>query len=295
MARIEAICSYNANPLTLVGRDLLAYHYLMAGISGTGRGEITALTARGRRLLTVQDVSRALKIDSPHAAKRLARWERAGWLRRARRNLYIPVPIDAENPATWSEDALYLADAVWAPCYFTGWTTANHWGLTEQVFRTTVVKTTGRVRRTRERILDHDYLLSHVPEKHIHWGMSVEWREDRRVNLADPARTVIDILDDPRLSGGIRNVADVLAAYIDEHDPRCLLEYGDRLGNATVFKRLGYLMSALELGPADVIDECRQRLASGISLLDPTATPQGDRQSEWGLRVNVRLDHVGAS
>jgi predicted transcriptional regulator of viral defense system len=267
----------------------------MAGISGTGRTELAALTARGRRLLAVDDVAEALGIDRARAAKRLARWEREGWLRRARRNLYIPVPVDAENPATWSEDALYIADAVWSPCFFTGWTSANHWGLTDQVFRTIVVKTAGRVRRSRERILDHDYLLVHVSERHLAWGTSVEWREDRRIRLADPARTVIDVLDDPRLSGGIRNAADFLSVYLEEHEPRRLIEYGERLGNATVFKRLGYIMSAMNLGSAGSVEECRRRLPSGISLLDPTGPTGGPRVSEWGLRVNVRLEPIGAS
>jgi predicted transcriptional regulator of viral defense system len=267
----------------------------MAGISGTGRTELTSITARGRRLLSVEDVVRSLGIDRASAGKRLARWEQEGWLRRARRNLYIPVPVDAENPAAWSEGVLYIADAVWAPCYFTGWTSANHWSLTEQVFRTAIAKTVRRVRRSHERILDHDILLSHISEPHLTWGMAVEWREDRRIRMADPSRTVVDVLDDPRLSGGIRNAADFLSVYVEEHDPNQLIEYAERLGNATVFKRLGYIMSVLEIGPAEIVDECRRRLSSGISLLDTTALPLGDRSNEWGLRVNVQLEHIGAS
>lgn len=266
----------------------------MAGISGTGRAELASLTARGRRLLSVEDVAHALRLDRPRAGKRLARWEREGWLRRVRRNLYIPVPVDAENPGAWSEDALYVADAVWAPCYFTGWTAANHWGLTEQVFRTTILKTARRVRRSKERLLDHEYMLVHVLERHLEWGMAVEWREERRLRMADPARTVIDVLDDPRLSGGIRNAADFLSAYVDEHDLDALIAYGARLGNATVFKRLGYVLSALDLSSGKFLDECRGRIASGISLLDPSAPASGKRLNEWGLRINVLLGPVDA-
>lgn len=267
----------------------------MAGISATGRAELASITSRGRRLLTVEDVVSSLDIDRSSAAKRLARWEKEGWLRRARRNLYIPVPVDAENPEAWSEDVLYIADAVWSPCYFTGWTSANHWGLTEQVFRTAIVKTVQRVRRSRERILDHDILLLHVREQHLTWGMTPLWREDRRIRMADPARTIVDVLDNPRLSGGIRNAADFLSTYIEEHDPQQLINYAERLGNATVLKRLGFLLSALQIGPAQVIDECRRRVSSGISLLDTTSPPRGTRNNEWGLRVNAELDQVGAS
>lgn len=266
-----------------------------AGISGSGRGELAAVTARGRRILSVADVAAALEIDRATAAKKLARWADQGWLRRVRRGLYIPVPIEAENPARWSEDPLVLADAVWAPCYFTGWTAANHWGLTEQIFRTTVLKTVRRVRGSHERLLDYDYLLAHVPEHLMEWGMHGVWRDDRRVPLADRARTVIDVLDNPSLGGGIRHCTEVLATYLSGNDWHTLVEYGDRIGNRTVFKRLGYLVEAAELGAEDLVDECRRRISAGISLLDPGAPPGGRRTGRWGLRINVTVTRLETS
>jgi predicted transcriptional regulator of viral defense system len=265
------------------------------GISGPGRSELAGVTARGRRILSVDDVAATLEIDSTTAAKKLARWANQGWLRRVRRGLYIPVPVEAENPEAWSEDPLILADAVWAPCYFTGWTAASHWGFTEQIFRTTVLKTTRRVRGTRERLLDYDFVLAHVPERFMAWGMQGVWRDDRRVQMADRARTVIDILNDPSVGGGIRHCAEVLAAYLSGNDWRTLVEYGDRIENRTVFKRLGYLAEAAELGANDLVDECRRRLSAGISLLDPGALPAGRRATDWGLRLNVTVTPMDAS
>ena len=125
------------------------------GISESGRGELTTIVGRGRRIVSVADAAAALGVDRRTAAKKLAAWAAAGWLRRVRRGLYIPVPVDAKSPGLWSEDPLVLGDAVWAPCYFAGWTAANIWGLTEQSFRTTVLKTTRRVRSAHESILDH--------------------------------------------------------------------------------------------------------------------------------------------
>jgi len=197
--------------------------------------------------------------------------------------------VDASNPAAWSEDALIVAAAVWSPCYFSGWTAANHWALTEQVFRTTVVKTTGRVRASSVRLLDHDYLLSHVSPEAIQWGIKTEWRGEVRLRIADPARTVVDILDTPRLGGGIRHAAEILGAYLDDHHPTTLVEYGDRLGNRTVFKRLGYIVEVLKLDHRDLIAACRERVSAGISMLDPAGLKDGRRVTRWGLRINVRL------
>lgn len=259
------------------------------GISRSGRGELALVVGRGRRLVSVDDVAASLEVDRVTAAKKLARWAAEGWLRRVRRGLYIPVPLDAENPALWSEDPLVLADAVWSPCYFTGWTAASYWELTEQVFQTTVLKTAARVRSARERLLEHEYLLVHVADDLVTWGLRFVWRDDRRVRMADPSRTVLDLLDAPRLGGGIRQCADVLAAYLDGHDWHPLVEYGDRLGNRTVFKRLGYLAEAAGIGDEELLEECRARISAGISLLDPDAPPRGARVSRWGIRANVRV------
>jgi predicted transcriptional regulator of viral defense system len=261
-----------------------------AGISGRGRAELVAVLASGRRFVTPADVASALGLDADAAAKRLSRWARDGWVRRVRRGLYIGVPVDASNPAGWSEDAMIVGATVWSPCYFTGWTSANHWALTEQVFRTTVLKTTIRVRSTHARLLDHDYLLAHTSADALAFGLKSEWHGESRLRFADPARTVIDILDEPRLAGGIRHAAEILGTFLDEHDPALLVDYGDRCGNRAVFKRLGYLVGALNLHAPELLNACQERISAGISALDPDGPRGGRRVTRWGLLVNVAIE-----
>jgi predicted transcriptional regulator of viral defense system len=263
------------------------------GISRAGREELTVLLGRGRRLVTVDDLVSALGAEPKDAAKKLARWAGLGWLRRVRRGLYIPVPLEAENPSLWSEDALYLADAVWTPCYFTGWTAANHWSLSEQVFRTTVVRTAQRVRSARQHLLEHEYLVSHAPMDAI-FGVTKVWRHDRQIQIADRARTVVDVLADPSIGGGVRNAVELLRAFLDEDKGDKLVEYGDRLGNRAVFKRLGFLTEPLGTHPK-LVAACRERLASGYPLLDPAGARRGRHDAKWGLRINVELDPESAS
>ena len=263
---------------------------MKAGISRSGREELAAVTSRGRRLVTVDDVVDGLRLGRTEAAKKLARWTEQGWLRRVRRGLYIPIPVDVEQPDLWSEDPLVLAHAVWSPCYFTGWTAASHWGLTEQIFRTTVVKTSRRVRDANQRLLDHDYLIGHTSDSVMGWGMRTVWRREQRVNMADESRTVVDILDDPGIGGGIRHVAEILSAYMADFGGDQLVDYAERLGNRTVFKRLGYLIEAVGIPDDDLVAACRGRISGGVSLLDPGASDTGPRIGEWGLRANVRVE-----
>ena len=119
--------------------------------------------------------------------------------------------------------------------------------------------------------------------------MKTEWRGEVRLWFADPARTVIDILDAPRLGGGIRHGAEILAAFLDDHDPAILIDYGDRLGNRVVFKRMGFILEMLGNNPRAIIDACRARVSAGISPLDPDGPEMGRTVTKWGLRLNVAL------
>jgi predicted transcriptional regulator of viral defense system len=267
----------------------------LAGISGKGRAELGRVLAPGSIFITPGNVADVLGVDAETAAKRLSRWAEDGWVRRVRRGLYISVPVDAVNPATWSEDALLVASAVWSPCYFTGWTAAHHWTLTEQVFRTTVLKTANRIRSSSVQMLDHNYLVMHVGEDKLGWGLMSEWSGRTRLRFADPSRTLVDILDAPKLGGGIRHAAEVLVAYLDGHDPATLVDYGDRLGNGAVFKRLGYLLETLDLGVPELLAACHARISKGISALDPDGPGGGPRVVRWGLRANVMVMREGAS
>lgn len=257
-----------------------------AGISRAGRTELAAVLEGGRRFVTSEQAAQALGIDPDAAAKKLARWADSGWLRRVRRGLYLAVPADAAEPAAWTEDPLVVAAQVW-PGYFTGWTAASHWSLTDQVFRTTVLKTTARVRASAVQLLNHDYLISAAGD--LSWGLKSQWHGEYRLRFADPARTVVEILDAPRIGGGIRHAAEILATYLDDHEPETLLSHAERLGNRTVLKRLGYLVEAIGLNLPDLVEQSRDRLSKGVSALDPDGPAGGMTSTRWGLRLNVRV------
>lgn len=261
----------------------------MKGISAGSRSDLARVTAHSRRFVTAGAAADVLGLPRADASQRLARWAAQGWLRRVRRGLYIPVPIDVIDPLRWNEDSLLIADELWSPCLFTGWTAANHWGLTEQVFRTTVVKTSARVRPADRSVAGHDYLLVHVPESELSWGVRTVWREERRLRFAGPARTVVDALDDPRLTGGIRFASEILLAFLDDpgESADTLVEHADRTGNGSVFKRLGYLVETLRPDLVVLIAACVERVPAGFTLLDPTAQRAGRRITRWGLVLNV--------
>jgi predicted transcriptional regulator of viral defense system len=260
-----------------------------AGISGKGRIELAAALSQTARFLTPEIVASALDIDETSAARKLSLWSKSGWVRRVRRGLYISVPVEAQNPSMWSDDALVVATEVWSPCYFSGWTAARYWSLTEQVFRPTVVKTSKRIRTSKIKFLDHDYLVSHVDPKLLEWGLKSEWVDGVRISFSDSTRTVIELLDDPSIGGGIRHTAEILSTYLDDNNPSKLIAYAQRFGNRTVFKRLGYLLEALNKDFPDAISSCHDNISEGFSNLEPGQTENGRRIPRWRLFVNTSV------
>ena len=143
--------------------------------------------------------------------------------------------------------------------------------------------------RNREPILKGtQFALRTVQESGL-FGLKTVWRGRTRVQVSDPARTVVDMLADPALAGGIRPVADVLKAFLRDHEKaiQALLDYGDRLDNGAVFKRLGFLLESEDLNHAEIVAACRKRLRSGYVKLDPSI-PVPRLVTAWGLWVPSR-------
>jgi predicted transcriptional regulator of viral defense system len=56
-----------------------------------------------------------------------------------------------------------------------------------------------------------------------------------------------------------------------------------------VFKRLGYLLEALEIDAPDLLNVCLERKSAGISALDPSIDAKGKITKRWNLRLNARV------
>lgn len=238
----------------------------------------------------MRDAARALSLSSERARRFLAHLAARGWLARIRPGLYVAVPLDASEPAEWREDPWVVAARTFAPCYIGGWSASEQWGLTDQLFRDVVVVTARPTRGRRPTIQDTTYRVKVVSTKRI-FGTRAVWRGRVRVEVSDPSRTLVDLLDDPSLGGGIRHVAEILAEwFFGEHrDERRLTEYAARLGNRSVYKRLGFLIERLALPTPDLVAECARGMSTGVVRLDPSGPPRGRRLRRWNLIVNVTV------
>ena len=235
-------------------------------------------------VIKIDHVTHVLGISRSDGAKRLARWVEQGWLHRVGRGVYVPVALDTLGAEQTLDDPWVLIPSLYEPAYIAGRTAAEHWDLTEQIFKDIIV-VTGQMIRTRHQMRHGTRIvLKHIDPMKI-FGTKSVWRRHTKVLLSDVHRTIIDMLDDPALGGGIQHVADCLRAYlkrVDRSDQK-LIEYAERLGNRAVFKRLGFLVERQSAGTT-LATLCHDRLSAGLAKLDPSL-PSPRVNSKWRLRI----------
>jgi predicted transcriptional regulator of viral defense system len=243
-------------------------------------------------LLSVDRAAEALGVSPHQAAMKLGRLERAGWLRRAQRGLYLVLPLEAKpESAPVPEDPWLLAHAVFAPCYIGGWTAAEHWGLTEQLFRSVFVVTAAPRRRQSETRLSTEFHIARAQVDQME-GTTLIWRGSQRIAASNRERTLIDGLVHPHWLGGIRHLAEILTTYREsEHFSveKLLARARDHQVPGSAMKRLGFLAERLWPRETAVTDFASQHLSTGVIRLDPAVQSRGKMNTRWGLWVNVQV------
>jgi len=255
------------------------------GIGSKEREHLAAVLNSAKGPLSADLVVQVLGIGRSSASWLLSNWTRKGWLVRLKRGVYSPVPMGSRTADIPLEDPWAVVPSLFAPCYIGGWSAAEHWGLTEQLFRTIIVISIKAVRDRKPVVQGTSFWIKTVRPEML-FGTKSLWRGSVRVDISTPTRTVLDLLDDPALGGGIRSVSDMLRTYLksDAKDLKDLIAMADRLGNRTVFKRLGFLLEQLVPEETDALTMCREHMSAGDSQLDP-ALPAEVLVSRWRLWV----------
>lgn len=260
------------------------------GINEENRRRLETLHRDTSGPFTIEEAAAILPLGRTRTRKFLAYLVSRGWLARLKHGLYTTVPLGASVPSKWREDPWVVAMAAFSPCYIGGWSACEHWGFTEQIFRDIVVVTAAAVREKSVVVQDTVFRLTHRSKDRL-FGTRVVWHDQHKIRLSDPSRTLVDILDEPALGGGIRHVAEVVVSYFgsDHRDDNQLLSYITKLGNRAVCKRLGYLLEALDVTAPGVIEQCYAMRSEGITVLDPGIDQKGRIVNRWNIRANAKL------
>jgi predicted transcriptional regulator of viral defense system len=241
----------------------------LSGIGKLDRQRLGQVVRDAKGSISVSDAAKILNVSSTDAAKLLSRWAKKGWLSRIYRGVYVTVPLESRSADMPLENAWVIAEKLFSPCYIGGWSAAENWGLTEQIFRKVMVMTTQKPRRSLCVVKGTEFLLRQIPPNAM-FGLKPVWQGQVKVSVSDPSRTMVDMLGDPTLGGGIRTVADMFTNYLKSENKNIelLLKYAKQLGNGAVFKRLGFILERFAPQESDAITKCLAVLTKGNTKLD---------------------------
>lgn len=247
---------------------------------------LASLSEKEDYIFTTQDAVDILGVEPYVAQDLLRRLVARKWVKRLERGKYMILPLESGLSGTYTQHEFLIAATFIAPYYISYWTALSYYGFTEQVARTIFVA--ARKQKRPVEVSGITFQFVRLSESKF-FGFVQEWIEDKQVNIASREKTLVDCLDLPQYCGGVAEAIKGLWYGYEEKslDWDTLTEYAERMGNRTIFKRLGYLTEVLELPIGERINLWRSKISSGYSLLDPTMGKAGSYNTRWNLLVNL--------
>ena len=248
---------------------------------------LNRLAADGHVVFSTAQARTALGNGGQDINKLLYHLTRKRWLLRLEKGKYLILPLEAGMEGLYSAHEFVIAAHLVQPYAIAYASALSFHALSDLLSHTVFVATTRRKAEvTVEELGLRLRFITLAPHKFF--GIQTVTIEDQSVRITTPSKTLVDGLDHPDLCGGIVELAKGLERYSgDDANWAQLTADAQRLGNRTVFKRLGYLVEVLGLEVGEWIDRWRAEISPGETLLDPRYGRRGSYQSEWNLRLNV--------
>lgn len=269
------------------------YNNELRGISQIERLVINALIRVGRPIIRAENLETTFGYKRPQANLLLSRLKKKGWLQRLAPGIYKIVPLGSDSSNPVPDDPLPIAVELFSPCYISGWTAAEHWDLTEQIFNSTCVFTQQKQRQTEHKIAGVIFKTKSISSKRF-FGLKKIWSNNIQIQIADIHKTIIDIMDDPDIGGGGIQAIEIFKAYIQSKDANIetLHNYAELLNHGAVYKRLGFLIEQNSKDKGLWVDKLHSKIKKGIINFDPNGPKKGPITTKWGIRLNVPLEDI---
>ena len=252
---------------------------------------LLSLEGDGRSVFTTGDAKDILGTGDSSVWHILHGLVRKNRIYRIERSRYMLVPAVAGTGRQWAEYPWVIVPRL-IGTYYVGFCTAmNYWGMTEQIPYTVFVATPKRKRR-----LEHcgqRFEFVRLSEKKFFGFVEEKASRTALFNISSREKTIVDGLTHLEYCGGITEVIKAMWNARNEVDWETVLEMAKRVEISTVLKRLGYLLSVLEIeeGIAGRVAEMVKNTSR--SHLDPRVSRRGIAVSKrYGLVTHMTRDEL---
>lgn len=243
----------------------------LTGLGKTSRLKFSKLSKAYKEApFSIGQAKLILGLEQEATSRFLSNLANRGWAKRIKKGYYFLIPADASDPDPIAEDPWFVASSIFSPCYISGWSAAEHWGFTEQIFRSVFIITCKKIKTRSQSIGGADFVIKTV-RPNVMFGTTTVWKGKNKALVADPSKLIIDLLDFPESGGGITHAIQIFKAYLksNHRDVKKLATYAFKQSNGAIIKRLGYLVEKLCPEETKIIAECQNHLSAGYAKLDP--------------------------
>ena len=242
-------------------------------------------------VLSLETAADALGTSRLATSRRLSALARAGWISHIRRGLYSIRPLEtAPESHIAEEDPWTIATRVFSPCYIGGWSAAGHWGLTEQLYRATMIVSTRRMRASSVRVGSSAYVVA-TDRRTKQTGLVSVWRANVRASVSGVERTLLDACAHPEWVGGGSELIAIFRSAIEKKrvSVAAMLREAESATTGAARGRLGLLTELFWPEGEPVAAFAREHRSAGYARLDPAVKRNGRLITRWGVWLNIHL------
>jgi predicted transcriptional regulator of viral defense system len=208
-------------------------------------------------------------------------------LERIGRGRYLVRPLRTLSRPTVVSAAVQAAVLLQGEPYYLGglWALTFH-RLTEQQYVSALDAFVAR-RQNSRRLAGARLALHRVSPKRLAYGTVATDLEGMSVQLSDPERTLIDLLDFPVLAGGVGEALRMIKEALPQVALEKLIDYAARGARGSTCQRLGVLLERTGASPR-WLTKLHKRVLKSKSVLsmDPGAPRTGPFNRCWSVIEN---------
>jgi predicted transcriptional regulator of viral defense system len=253
---------------------------------------VLSFREQGRSVVRVSDVLAILGSETS-ARKVIRNLIRKGWLSRIVGGRYMFLPPEHGPENLGENNILALAAAAVEPSYIGWWSAAAYHGFTTQKPMAVFVAV---LRQAPSKVIEGSDVRFIMVTPRKFFGHQTYDVYGRPVSISSPAKTLIDCLDRPHLSGGPAELTRIAHSALGDVDPQELLTAALAMKSRAALQRLGFLA---DLVGKPLPDDARQTITQVIPKTYRSHFGRAERHegdigyvAAWGLCVNARREDL---
>lgn len=253
------------------------------GLGKLGSALLSTISETGEEVFTVEEAAAVLGHGRNELRKLLHDLSRNRWIERIERGKYLILPLEAGPKAEYGTHPFIIARKLIRP-YYVGFASAlNHYGITEQVSKTTYIATT----KPKKTLSFHSEEFRFVClSRERFFGFRQEWMGNFKFGISEAEKTVVDCLFLPEYSGGLAEVAKAFEKGGLDHEK--LYDYAVKMDDLAVLKRLGFILDAMNI-KTSIKGRLLEKIRGGYCLLDTCGRKAGPKNDKWRVIENVEV------